>query len=181
VEEGRLEERDGGRCDSTWKQCEADERGEHPRDRRTPRGRTGNAAGMAHGDPSLGNVTRLNQKAVISDADANLNSIFRRLPVSFRAVARLADCSPDFRCRTPSLRARIAQLRAQPRRATASEPPARDESTSNVVRELAAQLAHEKRRRREAVAALQAALAAAHGELLALRHQLAVGQPRPAA
>jgi hypothetical protein len=101
--------------------------------------------------------------------------------ISFRAVARLADCSPDFRCRTPSLRARIAQLRAQPRRATASEPPARDESTSNVVRELAAQVAHEKRRRREAVAALQAALAAAHGELLALRHQLAVGQPRPAA
>jgi len=54
-------------------------------------------------------------------------------------------------------------------------------STSDVVRELAAQLADEKRRRREEVAALQAALAAAHGELLALRRQLAVGQPRPAA
>jgi hypothetical protein len=42
-------------------------------------------------------------------------------------------------------------------------------ATSNVARELAAQLADEKRRRREEVAALQAALAAAHGELLALR------------
>jgi ribosomal protein L29 len=42
-------------------------------------------------------------------------------------------------------------------------------------------LADEKRRRREEVAALEAALAAAHGELLALRRQLAVGQPRSAA
>jgi hypothetical protein len=43
------------------------------------------------------------------------------------------------------------------------------------------QLADEKRRGRDEVAALEAALAAAHGELLPLRRQLVVGQPRPAA
>jgi hypothetical protein len=50
-----------------------------------------------------------------------------------------------------------------------------------VVRELAAQLADEKRGLRDEVAALETALAAAHGELLELRRQLAVGQPRRAA
>jgi hypothetical protein len=37
-------------------------------------------------------------------------------PVNFRAVARLADCSPDFLYRTPGLRTRIEQLRSEPRR-----------------------------------------------------------------
>jgi hypothetical protein len=46
-----------------------------------------------------------------------------------------------------------------------------ERSPSNVVRELAAQLADEKCRRREEVAALEAALAAAHGELLELRRR----------
>jgi hypothetical protein len=95
-------------------------------------------------------------------------------PVNFRAVARLADCSPDFLYRTPVLRARIQQLRAQPRRVV--EPagliPAAP-STSAVIRELAAQLADEKRHHRDEVAELQAALAAAHGELLQLRRHVA--------
>jgi hypothetical protein len=43
------------------------------------------------------------------------------------------------------------------------------------VRELAAQLADENRRRREEVAALDAALAVAHGEQLALRRHVAGG------
>ena len=90
--------------------------------------------------------------------------------VNFRAVARLADCSPDFLYRTPVLRARIQQLRGQPRRAaTTTDPPSTAPSTSAVIRELAAQLTEEKRRHREDVAELEAALAAAHGELLELR------------
>jgi hypothetical protein len=60
-----------------------------------------------------------------------------------------------------------------------SWPPSRRQAI--VVRELAAQLADEKRRRRDEVAALETALAAAHGELLELRRQLGVGQPRRAA
>jgi Family of unknown function (DUF6262) len=93
-------------------------------------------------------------------------------PVNFRAVARLADCSPDFLYRTPALRARIEQLRCQPRRATASEirtPPT--ESPSMVIRELAAQLTDVKRRHHHEVAELETALAAAHGELLELRRR----------
>lgn len=93
-------------------------------------------------------------------------------PVNFRAVARLADCSPDFLYRTPVLRERIQQLRARARRvnepADPGSPPA---STSAVIRELAAQLADEKRRHREDIDQLQAALAAAHGELLQLRRR----------
>jgi hypothetical protein len=48
-----------------------------------------------------------------------------------------------------------------------------------VIRELAAQLANAKRRHRKEVAALEAALAAAHGELLALRRRDAGGRFQP--
>lgn len=93
-------------------------------------------------------------------------------PITFRAVARLADCSPDFLYRTPGLRARIEQLRSHPRRAGApANPVAPVESPSMVIRELAAQLADEKRRHRDEVAELETALAAAHGELLELRRR----------
>jgi transglutaminase-like putative cysteine protease len=113
-------------------------------------------------------------QAAVARAERALHALVRSgEPVSFRGVARLADCSPDFLYRTPQLRDRIEQLRAQPRCAAAPEPPS--SSTSAVVRELAAQLADEKRGRREEVAALEAALAMAHGELLALRRQLAGG------
>ncbi len=91
-------------------------------------------------------------------------------PVNFRAVARLADCSPDFLYRTPALRVRIQQLRSQPRpAATPTDITATVPANSAVIRELAEQLADEKRRHREDVAELEAALAAAHGELLQLR------------
>jgi Family of unknown function (DUF6262) len=97
-------------------------------------------------------------------------------PVNFRAVARLADCSPDFLYRTPGLRTRIEQLRSEPRRATAlANPTPAASSPSMVIRELAAQLADVKRRHRDEVAELQAALAAAHGELLELRRRHAGG------
>jgi hypothetical protein len=113
----------------------------------------------------------------VARAEQALHALVRAgEPVNFRAVARLAACSPDFLYRTPRLRDRIEQLRVQPRRAPAPEPSVA--STSSVVRELAARLADEKRRRREEVAALEVALAAAHGELLQLRRRL---PPGPAA
>jgi Family of unknown function (DUF6262) len=99
-------------------------------------------------------------------------------PVNFRAVARLADCSPDFLYRTPALRARIQQLRAQPRPAdAATDITANVPANSMVIRELAAQLADEKRRHREDVAELEAALAAAQGELLQRRREHPPGTP----
>lgn len=47
-----------------------------------------------------------------------------------------------------------------------------DAASSTLVRRLGQQLADARRKHREEVAELQAALAAAHGELLALRRQL---------
>lgn len=104
---------------------------------------------------------------VTEDAELRAVADWRKFTEGCRAVARLAECSPDFLYRTPQLWSRIKALRTEPRRAA---PPLRaTESTNGVVRELAAQLADEKRRRREEVAALEAALAKAHGESLQLR------------
>ena len=93
--------------------------------------------------------------------------------VSFAAVARKASVSTDFLYRHPTLRARIADLR----RATSasSPPPAALETTSGTscaVRALAAEVKQARARHREEVAALQKALAAAHGENLQLRRRL---------
>lgn len=117
---------------------------------------------------------RKHQEAV-ERAEQALRALIRNNePITFRAVTRLADCSPNFLYRTPALRDRITQLRARPRRPAANEmPAAHAHASSNVVRELAGQLADEKRRRREGVAALEAALATAHGELLELRRRAA--------
>jgi hypothetical protein len=107
-------------------------------------------------------------QAAVARAERALHALVRSgEPITFRGVARLADCSPDFLYRTSHLRERIEQLRAQPLPAAAPESP--PSSTSAVVRELAAQLAEEKRRHHEDVAALETALAAAQGELLQLR------------
>lgn len=128
-----------------------------------------------HGRPdNLHAAARRKHEAAVERAEQALRALIRSgEPITFRAVARLADCSPDFLYRTPAMRTRIEQLRAQPRRAATGEPTTAGDTPSNVVRELAAQLADEKRRRRDEVAALEAALATAHGELLELRRRLA--------
>jgi hypothetical protein len=119
-------------------------------------------------------------QAAVKHAEQALNALIRNSePINFRAVARLADCSPNFLYRTPELRERITHLRDRPLRPATTSPPALSaDRSSNVVRELAAQLADEKRRRREEVAALETALAAAHGELLELRRRVA-STPQP--
>lgn len=130
---------------------------------------------MRHGNPdNLRAAAKRKHAEAVARAEKAINALVRDgVPVNFRAVARLADCSPDFLYRTPALRQRIEHLRAStPRERT--PPPVGDQKTSNgVVRELAAQLAEEKRRRREEVTGLEAALAAAHGELLELRRRAA--------
>jgi Family of unknown function (DUF6262) len=123
------------------------------------------------GNPdNLRAAARRKRAAATERAEKAINALVRDgAPVNFRAVARVAGCSPDFLYRTPALRRRIESLRDKPARAKAAPPDELERSPSNVVRELAAQLADERRRRREEVAALEAALAAAHGELLELR------------
>jgi hypothetical protein len=136
--------------------------------------------------PERGNPAALRAAAqrkhheAVERAEQALRALIRTgEPINFRAVARLADCSPDFLYRTPALRARIEQHRSQPLRAAASANPGpAADSPSAVVRELAAQLADEKRRRRDEVAELETALAAAHGELLELRRRFAAHSPR---
>jgi Family of unknown function (DUF6262) len=90
--------------------------------------------------------------------------------INFRAVAAAAGVSVDFLYRHPELRARIEHLRARqksaPAPAAATPQPGPDDRV--VVVALTARL----RETRGEVAELKAQLAAAHGELLALRRRL---------
>jgi hypothetical protein len=94
-------------------------------------------------------------------------------PITFRGVARTAGCSIDFLYGNPELRRRIDHLRSQ-QQSKASPPSIAPDFTSdsNVIRALTAQLAELRRRHREEVDELRAALAAAHGENLELRRKL---------
>ena len=100
-------------------------------------------------------------------------------PITFRGLAKTAGVSTDFLYRSP-LRARVEQLRATQQQ----NPPAPREpevepapSQSNVVRALTAQLAELRRHHRAEIARLEAALAAAQGENLALRRRLGRSTP----
>jgi hypothetical protein len=110
VVEGRLKERDGSRCHSAWKQREAGDRGEQPQDRRPPRGRTGNAAGMAPGDPSLGNVTRLDQRAVRTLTSTRFSAACRSLTAAWPLEAPVHRI-PE----RPPLTALVRHVRGRPR------------------------------------------------------------------
>jgi hypothetical protein len=99
-------------------------------------------------------------------------------PRSRSGVAGDAGCSPDFLYNSPTLRPRIEHLRAQQQ----ATPPPRPRSvaadgraTSNVVRALSAQLTALKKQHHHEIAGLNAALSAAHGELLQLRCELRHG------
>ncbi|WP_328551049.1 DUF6262 family protein [Streptomyces sp. NBC_00358] len=95
-------------------------------------------------------------------------------PVSVASIARAAGVSTDFIYRHPALRPQVEDLRRS-RRAPVSgavHDPDTEAAVSTLVRRLSQQLATERRKHRQEVAQLQGALAAAHGELLALRRQL---------
>jgi len=87
-------------------------------------------------------------------------------PITFRAVAAAGGVSVDFLYRHPELRARIERLRGQKPAPTGHTPPGEPRShTSSVVATLTARLTELRRE----LAETKAQLAAAHGELLALR------------
>ncbi len=125
-------------------------------------------------------AARRKQREAVERAERAVNALVRDgEAVNFRAVARLAGCSPDFLYRTPALRMRIERLRTASRRSPPAEPE--PDSSGAVVRALTVQLADQKRRHREEIGALEAALAAAHGELLQLRRKLSIaGDPSAA-
>ncbi len=94
-------------------------------------------------------------------------------PITFRGLAQAASVSLDFLYRTPEIRRRVEQLRAQ-QQATTPVPslPASPDQPSSVLRTLTAQLTELERRHRDEVNALKQALEAAHGENLELRRRL---------
>lgn len=96
-----------------------------------------------------------------------------RNPVSVTSIARAAGVSTDFIYRHPVLRPQVEALRRARRDAAPDDAhqPDAEAAASTLVRRLTQQLATERRKHREDVAQLQAALATAHGELLALRRQ----------
>ena len=81
---------------------------------------------------------------------------------------------PDFLYRTPAIRQRVEQLRAQQQApaAPAQRPGTRPDQPGNVIAALTGELAQLKSRHREQVAELNRALQAAHGENLILRRRL---------
>ena len=96
-------------------------------------------------------------------------------PVTFRAVAAAGGVSVDFLYRHPGLRARIERLRdrqpAPAGKALPGEPG--NPGGSSVVATLTARLTELRRE----LAETKAQLAAAHGELLALRRHPGNGAP----
>jgi DNA repair exonuclease SbcCD ATPase subunit len=93
-------------------------------------------------------------------------------PVTFTAVAEHAPCSTAFLYGHAELKRRITHLREQHRRATLPIPPVDPDTPSSVVRTLTLQIAALKRHHRDELAQLRQDLAAAHGEILALRRKL---------
>lgn len=91
-------------------------------------------------------------------------------PVTFQAVGREAGVSHAFLYGHPDLRGRIEHLRAQARPSSASPTPPSSEST--LVLALTGQIDQLKKRHRQEVQALRAALEQAHGENLNLRREL---------
>jgi hypothetical protein len=106
--------------------------------------------------------------AAVTRAEAGIRKLAKTgQPVTFRAVAAAGGVSVDFLYRHPGLRARIERLRgdqhAPARHAPHGEPGS--PGASSVVATLTARLTELRRE----LAETKAQLAAAHGELLALR------------
>jgi outer membrane murein-binding lipoprotein Lpp len=135
---------------------------------------------------SLGNPDNLRRAAAAKSAAAKtraeqgLREMIRRgEPITFRGLAQTAGVSLDFLYRTSEIRRRVEHLRAQQHTSQPPRPAQADpDQLSSVVRTLTTQMAELKRRHREEIQTLKAALEAAHGENLQLRRRL--GERRPA-
>lgn len=133
---------------------------------------------MAKGNTeNLLRAARAKREVAIARAEKGLRRLLKTgSPITFQAVAAEAGVSKDFLYRTPDLRDRIMDLRGKTaptteptRAAPRSEEPHLD--TSSIVRTLTTKLATERSTNQKKIAELEAALAAAHGEILYLRRQ----------
>jgi hypothetical protein len=104
-------------------------------------------------------------------AEQAIRSLVKRgQPITFQAVQREAGVSHAFLYGHPELRGRIECLRAQARPAPIRADPA--ESADTLVLALTSQISQLKKRHRQEVHELRAALEQAHGENLELRREL---------
>ena len=113
--------------------------------------------------------------AAAARAEAALDHMLRTgQQVTFRGLAAAAPVSLDFLYRTPAIRQRVEQLRAQQQApaAPARKPGTQPDQPGNVIAALTGELAQLKSRHREQIAELHRALQAAHGENLILRRRL---------
>lgn len=110
--------------------------------------------------------------AATTRAETGLRKLIKNnAQINFRAVAQAAGVSVDFLYRHRELRERIELLRSRQQTKPPSSPARQEQApdtNSTVVSALTAKL----RQARDEVADLKAQLAAAHGELLALRRRL---------
>jgi Family of unknown function (DUF6262) len=108
------------------------------------------------------------REAAVARAETGIRALTKTgQPITFRAVAAAGGVSADFLYRHPELRARIERLRSHkpaPARNTSPGEPGNHAATS-VAATLTARLTELRRE----LAETKAQLAAAHGELLALR------------
>jgi hypothetical protein len=110
--------------------------------------------------------------AAAARAEAALDGMLRAgQPVTFRGLAAAAPVSLDFLYRNAPIRQRIEQARAHSH-ATPIPRPAHGEPPGSVIAALTGELTQLRRRHREQIAELKAALQAAHGENLMLRRRL---------
>jgi predicted Zn-dependent protease len=118
---------------------------------------------------ALRQAAQAKHQAATKRAEAALRKLIKSgEEINFRTVATAAGVSVDFLYRHPQLRQRIEHLRARQQKAPAAATPQPGPADRGVVVALTARL----REARSEVAELKAQLAAAHGELLALRRQL---------
>jgi hypothetical protein len=108
------------------------------------------------------------REAAVARAETGIRALTKTgQPITFRAVAAAGGVSVDFLYRHPGLRARIERLRGHQPAPAGNPPPGEpgNHAATSVVATLTARLTELRRELTET----KAQLAAAHGELLALR------------
>jgi len=119
----------------------------------------------------LATAAKAKSEAKTQAADKAIRALIKRgQPITFQAIQREAGVSHAFLYSHPGLRGRIERLRAQAR--PAPSPPNTAESADTLVLALTSQISQLKKRHRQEVQELRAALEQAHGENLELRREL---------
>jgi Family of unknown function (DUF6262) len=119
----------------------------------------------------LATAAKAKSEAKTRAAEQAIRSLVKRgQPITFQAVQREAGVSHAFLYSHPELRGRIERLRAQARPAPVQSGTA--ESADTLMLALTSQISQLKKRHRQEVQELRAALEQAHGENLQLRREL---------